>query len=214
MDIKDYNSFNKLCNAVLGRPFLRGTWPWKSSSSALLQIFADFQQFNLPWWKIGKLAGAFFFYDHVFLNFELLSHSTKETADFLEKKLLKDNFIPIETPDYLKNIFLDNINLSTEDWKLFPIQNGVDSENLISLLHHMKCPPIRDFKPETDNPKSFEYSYSYFVQMEVETEPELFEKSVSYNSNPGIYYQNLIPPEKIPSAPKCWLFKNPTDDET
>lgn len=205
--------FAKICQATLGRPQLRGNWPWKSSSSSFIQIFSDFQKMNIPWWKLGKMSGIFFFYDHLLINLELLSQATSENIETLAKKIDDDKFTKIQVPDYIKQLFLENIHIKTDEWILYHVKDAVDSEKLIELLHKMKCPSITSFQGESNqkNPLPI-LSFSYFDQASYPTDDELFQKSYDFNQCPGRFYQNLIPAERINAVTsKCWLFTTPED---
>lgn len=206
-------SFSHICQAVLGRPQLRANWPWKSSSSSFIQIFSDFQKMNIPWWKLGKMAGIFFFYDHILINIELLSQATSENPEALQKSIEQDNFTRIETPNYLKELFLNNIQLQTDNWVLYSIKEAFDSERLVELLHKMKCPSITSFQGEQVEKKPLpSLSYNYFEQASYQSNEELLQKSLAFDPCPGLYYQSLIPSERLSTVTnKCWLFQTPED---
>ena len=131
----------------------------------------------------------------------------------LEKKITQDNFIKIETPDYIKQLFLDNIQLQTDDWVLYSIKEANDSERLIEILHKMKCPSITSFQGEKIEEKPLPtLSYNYFEQASYNTDDELLQKSLAFEKCPGLYYQSLIPAERLDAiSNKCWLFKTPDD---
>lgn len=206
-------SFSRICQAVLGRPQLRGNCPWKSSSSSFIQIFSDFQKMNIPWWKLGKMAGIFFFYDHLLINFELLSQSTSQDQETLENKVNEDNFTKMQVPDYLQQLFLDNIHIKTDDWNLYCVKDALDSDKLIELLHKMKCPSITSFKGETIEKKPLPMlDYNYFEQANYPPDDDLFQRTKEFNQNPGLFYQSLIPAERFNAVTsKCWLFTTPED---
>lgn len=201
-------SFKEICESTLGRSRLRANWPWVSSSSSLMQIYSDFHKMNLPWWKLGKLGGIFFFHDHILLNYELLSNATTESVLFLENAFKEDKFKQIDIPAQLKELFLNKIDLDLSNWVLLDISRAKDGQKLIDLLHKMECPSISqatgDEKTVQDAPI---LEYAYFEEANLYNDP--------LPEAPGLHYQSLIPQERLQMITgECWLFRNPEPEPT
>ena len=208
--MNELNEFQKICSLTLGREYLKSLYDSNSFTSSVIQIFSDFQQINLPWWKIGKMAGIYFFYNHIFLNYQLLSQSINSDVDELKAKINPNEFRVIQTPDFIKDLFSNILN-DVNSWHLLSIENKENNQNLLGLLHYMKCPSLSDFQPKVENKSFPKLEYNYFVQANYDTDNELLETSHKFSLNPGLYYQNLI--QDMPSSDfsMCWLFRNPTD---
>lgn len=201
--------FQCLCRAILGRPYLWCESSWPSCPMVFLQAFSDLVQLQQPWWQLFSRSGLFYFRRHMLINFEKTAKSLCIDPTGFKDLLAKDGFLEAQHPEGLVAALLKVIKDSVEDWCLYEIPETPDGRKLKELMIVMKCSDVLDFEDLKITPiitkpgRKRIYDTEKFEIKSIEPEPE----RLAMAANPGEFYKSLIPPERISTSPKSWLFR-------
>ncbi|KAH0789625.1 hypothetical protein GPJ56_006127 [Histomonas meleagridis] len=199
MAIKDVEKAEEFLKSVLGRMFLRPRCEWGSTENVFTQVFGELIQIQKGWWKLFKQLGIFYFREHLLIECEKFAFLLSVTPQEFIAKIEKDNFRAIPIPDSLRSVLLQ---IFTEDdlnyWTLYAIPHDNSANNLLSLLSHVQMPSIHEFGEN----QAKEMLKGDFKTVEIFNLPP----STAIPPDFGIYYQSLIPEERVQRGEKSWIF--------